>query len=143
MQPVQTRVESVTLYHRGATVRRVATVDLAKGPSAEVLIAPLPLSLVDHTVRVRVEAAAGPVVVTNVRVGLFAPPRGLPELSPDEKELRALRHAIEAKRDKHPLAAIAGRRPRAQPLTHVRPCLARARRRRGQPEAPRGAARVA
>lgn len=99
MAPISTRVESVTLYHRGATVRRTAELDCSKGAPAEVLVAGLPLSLIDHTLRVRVETGAGELVVSNVRIGLYAPPRGTPELPPDEKELRALEKALELQRD--------------------------------------------
>lgn len=86
MLPIETRVESVTLYHRGATVRRVAELDCTAGAPAEVLIAGLPLSLLDHTVRARFESEA--LILSNVRLGLHAPPRATPERPPDQQELR-------------------------------------------------------
>ena len=72
MTPIETRVESVTLYHRGATVRRVADLDWGSKAPTEVLIAGLPLALLDHTVRARFETDA--LILSHVRVGLHAPP---------------------------------------------------------------------
>ena len=69
MRPIETRIESVTLYHRGATVRRTAALDFSQGVPGELLVAGLPLSLVDHTVRLRIEGAELPL--SNVRVGLY------------------------------------------------------------------------
>lgn len=98
---IETRVESVTLYHRGATVRRTATLDFPGGLPAEVFLTGLPLSLVDHTVRLRFEAEGGtPVVLSNVRVGLFAPPRGTPPVSPDAKALQLVRDSLTLLRDR-------------------------------------------
>jgi hypothetical protein len=98
---IETRVESVTLYHRGATVRRTATLDFPGGLPSEVFLTGLPLSLVDHTVRVRFEAEGGiPVVLSNVRVGLFAPPRGTPPVPPDQKELQIVRDSLSLLRDR-------------------------------------------
>lgn len=100
MQPTDTKVESVTLYHRGATVRRTAPLDFTSGLPAELFLAGLPLSLVDHTVRLRIEAEGGEVLLSNVRVGLYAPPRGTPPLAPEEKELRAVNDALTLARDR-------------------------------------------
>ncbi len=98
---IETRVESVTLYHRGATVRRTATLDFPGGLPSEVFLTGLPLSLVDHTVRVRFEAEGGiPVVLSNVRVGLFAPPRGTPPVPPDQKALQIVRDSLSLLRDR-------------------------------------------
>lgn len=94
MQPITTRVESVTLYHRGATVRRTAELDLSAGAPPELFVVGLPLSLVDHTVRVRLEAGGEPLLLSNVRVGLHAPPRGTPPAPPEEKALREVRDAL-------------------------------------------------
>ncbi|MDX2011515.1 MAG: DUF4139 domain-containing protein [Myxococcaceae bacterium] len=106
MTPIDTRIESVTLYHRGATVRRVAALDFSAGAPASLVVAGLPLALIDHTVRARVEAEAGHVVTSLVRVGLSAQPRGTPEAPPDQQALdavvskleraRARRHQLEA-----------------------------------------------
>ncbi|MFZ5441119.1 MAG: DUF4139 domain-containing protein [Myxococcota bacterium] len=96
MQPITTRVESVTLYHRGATVRRTAELDLSAGAPPELFVVGLPLSLVDHTVRVRLETGGEPLLLSNVRVGLHAPPRGTPPTPPEEKALREVRDALAA-----------------------------------------------
>ena len=98
MQPIQTRVESVTLYHRGATVRRVADLDLEGGLPREILVVGLPLSLIDHTVRAYFEADQGEIILSNVRVGLHAPPRATPERPPEQKELHANHKAIALQR---------------------------------------------
>jgi hypothetical protein len=97
MQPgsIDTRVEAVTLYHRGATVRRTATLDFSSGVPRELHIADLPLSLLDHTVRVRIEAEGGEVVLSSTRVGLAAPLRGAPPLPVNEQALREVRDALE------------------------------------------------
>lgn len=113
MKPIDTRVETVTLYHRGATVRRTAALDFAQGVPGELVIAGLPLSLLDHTVRARVEGKGGAVVLSNVRVGLWASPRGTPEKPPDQKELEATRAKLEVTRDRisqleHELGQLGG-----------------------------------
>lgn len=100
MKPIDTRVDTVTLYHRGATVRRTATLDFSAGAPAELLIADLPLALLDHTVRARVESTGGAVVLSNVRIGLYAPPRATPETPPDVVALKAVRGKLEVTRDR-------------------------------------------
>jgi len=100
MKPIDTRVDTVTLYHRGATVRRTATLDFIAGAPAELLVADLPLALLDHTVRARVESSGGAVVLSNVRIGLYAPPRGTPETPPDVVALSAVRSKLELTRDR-------------------------------------------
>jgi Domain of unknown function (DUF4139)/N-terminal domain of unknown function (DUF4140) len=104
MQPISTRVESVTLYHRGATVRRVASLDLSSGVPTSVFVAGLPLSLLDHTVRVRVEADSGALVLTNVHLGLHAPPRGTPPEAPERTALTAVHAKLELRH--HDVARI-------------------------------------
>jgi hypothetical protein len=78
---VESRIEQVTIYARGAAVRRIAT---ATAP-ATVRIAGLPLALIDDSVRVEVDG--GPVAAT-VRVGTDAEAEPEAEESP---ELRAAR----------------------------------------------------
>ncbi len=134
MQPIATRVESVTLYHRGATVRRVAALDLSSGVPTSVFVAGLPLSLLDHTVRVRVEADTGALVLANVHLGLHAPPRGTPATPPDVTALTTVRAQLELKRHdaatlEHEMARLAsvpvlprpapedGRLPSASPMS--------------------------
>ncbi len=92
MAPIETRVESVTLYHRGATVRRVAEIACGAGAPTGVHVVGLPLALLDHTVRARFESEA--LILTNVRIGLHAPPRATPERPPEQKELRETAKAI-------------------------------------------------
>jgi hypothetical protein len=78
---VESRIEQVTIYARGAVVRRVAT---ATAPGT-VRIAGLPLAVIDDTVRVEVEG--GPVAAT-IRTGTDAPEETEAEESP---ALRAAR----------------------------------------------------
>lgn len=96
----ETRVESVTLYHRGATVRRTAELDLSQGAPAELFVTGLPLALADHTVRVRLEADGQQLLLSNVRVGLFAPPRGTPPQPPEAKALREVQDALQVQHDR-------------------------------------------
>ncbi|HEX3475385.1 MAG TPA: mucoidy inhibitor MuiA family protein, partial [Kofleriaceae bacterium] len=81
---VESRITEVTLYARGARVRRTASVALT-GP--RVRITGLPVAALDDTVRVEVEGGA---VVTAVHVGLDAP---APEAAAEEvaAELRDAR----------------------------------------------------
>jgi uncharacterized protein (TIGR02231 family) len=98
MSQIYTRVESVTLYHQGATVRRVGELECPGGkPPAELSITGLPLSLYDALVRLKVEPVDGKaeLFASNVRVGLHVPPRGTPEAAPALKELRRVQRAIE------------------------------------------------
>lgn len=100
MQPIETRIESVTLYHRGATVRRTARLDFTAGVPSAFVVTGLPLSLLDHTVRARVDAEGGSVVTSLVRVGVSAPPRGTPETPPDQKALEGVRAKLELTRER-------------------------------------------
>jgi hypothetical protein len=66
---VESRITEVTLYARGARVRRVATISLgSSAPRAR--LAGLPAAVIDDTVRTFAEGGA---VVTAVHVGLDAP----------------------------------------------------------------------
>jgi hypothetical protein len=78
---VDTRIDQVTVYSRGAAVRRTATT----ASTGTVRIAGLPLSLIDDTVRVEVDG--GPVA-TAVRTGTDAGDEASAEETP---ELRAAR----------------------------------------------------
>ena len=98
MTSIDTHIESVTLYHRGATVRRVATLDFSAGVPASLVVTGLPLALIDHTVRARIDADQGTVVTSLVRVGLSAPPRGTPEAPPDQQALEAVASKLERTR---------------------------------------------
>ncbi len=96
MSNVPSRIDTVRLYRRGATVRR--RVELGATRPSEVEVPGLPLALWDATARVRVVALEGPagsdVVATSVRIGLWAPPRETPPEAPESAEIRALEGAI-------------------------------------------------
>src|SRR5947208_15830981 len=68
MQAVESQIEQVTVYARGARVRRIAM--LAGAVPARVRLAGLPIAVIDGTVRAEVD---GPAVVTAVRAGVAAP----------------------------------------------------------------------
>lgn len=106
MSIVESRVDTVRLYRRGATVRR--RVVLGAERPAEVEVAGLPLALWDPTARVRVVSLDGPpgsdVVATSLRIGLWAAPRDTPPTPPEEAELRRLEGDIA--RDEAHVAAL-------------------------------------
>jgi Domain of unknown function (DUF4139)/N-terminal domain of unknown function (DUF4140) len=83
---VESRISEVTIYARGARIRRVMTIALEAGAS-RVRIAGLPAAVIDDTVRIEAE---GDALVTGLHVGLEAPP---PEAAADEDapEVRAAR----------------------------------------------------
>ena len=84
---VDARIEHVTVYARGARVRRVMTIP-APLP-ARVRIVGLPLSVIDDTIRVEV---GGPAIATAVRAGVDAPAG---DAAPEESaELRAARKRL-------------------------------------------------
>jgi uncharacterized protein DUF4139/uncharacterized protein DUF4140 len=85
----ESRIEAVTLYARGARVRRVATISLAQG-APRVRIIGLPAAVIDDTVRVEADGGA---VVTAVHVGLDAPATAAAadEVTP---EVRAARQRV-------------------------------------------------
>lgn len=98
MPIVESRLDTVTLYHQGARVTRLLSLDCPGGkPPTELEIARLPLSLFDATVRVRVLSTDNPqadVSATHVRVGLWIPPREAPLDTVDEAALRSLRQQV-------------------------------------------------
>ena len=67
---VESQISEVTVYARGARVRRVMTIALAPG-AARVRIADLPAAVIDDTVRIE---ATGDALVSALHVGLDAPP---------------------------------------------------------------------
>lgn len=80
-----TRLESVTIYARGARVRR--TVSLAAATS-RIRITGLPLAVIEDTVRISVEGAA---IATNLRVAIDTPPQAdAPEESSAVREAKRL-----------------------------------------------------
>src|SRR5262245_61624791 len=86
---VESRIAAVTLYARGARVRRVMTVSL-DGSAPRVRIAGLPVAVIDDTVRIEAEGGA---LVTALHVGLDAPAE---DAASDEEptELRAGRERV-------------------------------------------------
>jgi hypothetical protein len=98
MSIVESRLDTVTLYHQGARVTRLLSLDCPGGkPPTELEIPRLPLSLFDATVRVRVLSTDNPqadLSATNVRVGLWIPPREAPLDTVDEAALRSLRQQV-------------------------------------------------
>ncbi|OJT20420.1 hypothetical protein BO221_30880 [Archangium sp. Cb G35] len=98
MPIVESRLDTVTLYHQGARVTRLLSLDCSGGkPPTELEIPRLPLSLFDATVRVRVLSTDNPqadLSATNVRVGLWIPPREAPLDTVDEAALRSLRQQV-------------------------------------------------
>src|SRR5580698_10016785 len=67
---VSSRIEHVTVYARGARVRRVATVAATAEPPVAIRFTDLPLALIESTVRAEV---VGPAVAATLRVGLDVP----------------------------------------------------------------------
>ncbi|HYO73785.1 MAG TPA: mucoidy inhibitor MuiA family protein, partial [Archangium sp.] len=98
MPIVESRLDTVTLYHQGARVTRLLSLECPGGkPPTELEIPRLPLSLFDPTVRVRVLSTDNPqadLSATNVRVGLWIPPRDAPLDTVDEASLRSLRQQV-------------------------------------------------
>ena len=97
---IESRIDAVTVYHRGARVRRVA--ELAAGPVPESIEIPgLPLALEDRSVRVRVEGLGGAVPVAgDVRVALTVPPRDAALAPPEDEEMIEARFAEAAAADR-------------------------------------------
>ncbi|MCY1019589.1 mucoidy inhibitor MuiA family protein [Pyxidicoccus sp. MSG2] len=98
MPVVESRIDTVTLYQQGARVTRLLTLDCPEGRApGELEIPRLPLALFDPTVRVRVLATGGggsDLTATNVRVGLWLPPREAPLETVDQAALRTLRQQV-------------------------------------------------
>ncbi|HEY1556173.1 MAG TPA: mucoidy inhibitor MuiA family protein [Kofleriaceae bacterium] len=88
MVAVESRIEQVTVYARGARVRRVASVR-APGDGVVRLVG-LPLALVDDSVRVEVDGGA---IVTAVRAGLDVA-GGAEPATEETPELRAARRRL-------------------------------------------------
>ncbi|HEY9611402.1 DUF4139 domain-containing protein [Allocoleopsis sp.] len=85
------RIDKVKIYAAGATVTRVADLQLGAGEIPEhVEMAGLPLALDDSSVRVRVEAELGgsTAIATDVRIGLAVPSRHAVQNSPSDEEVR-------------------------------------------------------
>lgn len=88
MDLANSSIEQVTVYRRGARVRRV--VEVPKG-ATEVVVGHLPLALDDASVRA---SAQGDVRATDVRIGVAVPPLDASLAPPKDEELRAARVAV-------------------------------------------------
>jgi hypothetical protein len=98
MPVVESRIDTVTLYQQGARVTRLLWLDCPGGkPPTELEIPRLPLALFDATVRVRVLSTSttqADLSASNVRVGLWIPPREAPRETVDQAALRALQQRV-------------------------------------------------
>lgn len=98
MPVVESRIDTVTLYQQGARVTRLLSLDCPDGkPPTELEIPRLPLALFDATVRVRVLSTDTPqadLSASNVRVGLWIPPREAPRETVDQAALRELHQRV-------------------------------------------------
>ena len=96
------RIAKVKVYATGATITRIADLQINVGEVAKhVEIAGLPLALDDSSVRVRIETEQGVATeyATDVRVGLAVPPRQEIESSPTEEEVRKAKAEVERLED--------------------------------------------
>lgn len=87
------RIDAVKIYSAGATITRVADLNLASRPEY-VEIAGLPLALDDSSVRARVVERSGEalleasaLIATDIRIGLAVPPPAETPNPPPEEEL--------------------------------------------------------
>jgi len=100
-QKLSSRIDSVKIYAAGATVTRIAELQLIPGELPEqVEIAELPLALDDSSVRVRVETTQGNAPIAgDIRIGLAVPPLSKTPNPPPEEELRAAKIAVKQLED--------------------------------------------
>lgn len=95
MAVIDSRIEQVKLYHRGATVQRVATIEAASGglPS-EITFRGLPLTLDDQSIRISVEpnedGSVPEVSIRHYRVGLSAYTEEEEAAPPSQEAIQAL-----------------------------------------------------
>ncbi len=91
-QKLPSRIDKVKIYASGATITRIAQLNLTTAElPTQVEIGELPLALDDNSVRVRVESEQGNApIASDIRIGLAVPPVGeTPNYSPDEELRRA------------------------------------------------------
>jgi uncharacterized protein YheU (UPF0270 family) len=99
---VTSRIDKVKVYAAGATVTRVADLQLGAGEIPEhVEMAGLPLALDDSSVRVRVEPEldVSTAIATDVRIGLAVPPRQAVQNSPTDEEVREAKAEVQRMED--------------------------------------------
>jgi len=101
MIAVDSRVDAVTIYHRGATVTRLLTVEAGADGFPETIEIPgLPLSLSDVSARLSVRGVdGGEVVAAELRVGLHARPESELPPEPDREALKAAERDLGMQRD--------------------------------------------
>lgn len=100
---LESRIDSVTVYHSGALVSRIAELVLEDGASVptQIEIEGLPLALLDPMVRVCVEQIDPPearLYTSDVRVGLHAAPRAAGESADDRKRLEQVERQLLTRR---------------------------------------------
>lgn len=95
------KIDKVKVYAAGATITRVADIQLDTTEVSEhVEIAGLPLALDDSSVRVRVEADAGTAALaTDVRIGLAVPPPQDIIQPPADQEVREAKAEVKRLED--------------------------------------------
>jgi hypothetical protein len=96
------RIDKVKVYAAGATITRIANLQLGEGEVPEhVEIDGLPLALDDSSVRVRVEAEGrtSSAIATDVRIGLGVPPRQDVNYSPTDDEVRQAKAEVQRLED--------------------------------------------
>lgn len=103
IKTLPSRIDTVRVYARGATVLRRVVLDVVGGRAdAEIEIPELPLALFDPSVRLRAIQieGSGDVFVSDVRIGLFAPRAAAPEKPPELARIQALERTIAELSDK-------------------------------------------
>lgn len=97
---LSSRIDAVKVYAAGATVTRIAELNLpAEGLPEQVEISGLPLALDDSSVRVRVESSENLNLISlhaaDIRIGLAVPPPPETPPPPLEEEVRAAKREVE------------------------------------------------
>jgi hypothetical protein len=103
---VSSRIEHVTVYARGARVRRVATVAASAEPPTAIRFTNLPLALIESSVRA--EVVGGAAVAAQLRVSLDVPTTGATSGEEPEEVLAARRRVAAAAAELTRLEAALG-----------------------------------
>ena len=97
IQKLSSRIDSVKIYAAGATITRIAQLNITAAGElpTQIEIAELPLALDDSSVRVRAENKQGNTpIASDIRIGLAVPlPPETPNFPPDE-EWRAAKNQV-------------------------------------------------
>lgn len=94
MHELKSSIDRVKLYHQGATVYRVAQLELEADSTTTLELPGLPIALSDGSVKLRATDHSAQVLCTDLRVGLHVKPQAEPLESPDEQELKSLRRQL-------------------------------------------------